>query len=159
MNLQTKCPASRLVNEDNFNWIAMSMSSMPKEGPAYPWLKLRSRAITDLESCWEKLQQTWLGLLVVNLNLRQGRIIQVVCRSLLNVVMEIGVIVNIIAIFAEGWDGQPTSRDWYLIDNASHSSSDNWIIQGWMIASSWVRYTIVGRYIYDLITFYTILNN
>ena len=148
MNLQTKCPASCLVNEDNFNWIAMSMSSGPKEGPAYPWLNLRSRVITDLESCLEKLQHDW-GLPVVipvNLNLRQGRIIQVFCRSLLNVVMEIGVIVNIIAILAEGWDGQPTSRDWYLIDNASHSSSDNWIIQGWMIASSWVRYTIVGRY-------------
>ena len=58
------------------------------------------------------------------------------------------------------WAGH--CRDWYLIDNVclalstEHSSSDNWLSQGWrrgsLEAGSWVRYTIVGRYIYDLIT-------
>ena len=99
-------------------------------------------------------------LVVIFFDLRQGRNSKLRAEVFVEC-CEIEVsqdLVNIIVIFAEGWDGQPTWRDWYLIESASHSSSDNWISQGW-IASSWVRYTIVGSDVYSLITFYTILDN
>ena len=41
--LQTKCPASCLANEDNFNWIAMSMSSVPTEDPTEPEISCSNR--------------------------------------------------------------------------------------------------------------------
>ena len=91
MNLQTKCPASRLVNEDNFNWIAMSMSSVPKEDRAEPEISCSNRfrilfrkATTYMKSLQQKKRLSALGVCLLSflgtshLNLRQGRLIQVI---------------------------------------------------------------------------------
>ena len=153
MNIQTKCPAYCLVNDDNFN---CNVNVIAAKGR--PPLNLRSHVGTDLEPCLEKLRHTWRVF-----NKRLGVWLSSVLGS-------------------STWDKVGSFKLWWRLRSCHCNCDVCWGLK-WSLAQPWLIfnwhssphclplhlttessdlgqiYNCSQRYIYDLIMFYTILNN